>query len=442
MSCNRWLTYRTLVMWTLGSLVEVGTMGKIAKLLPVLLLCVGLFHCSDTVTDPQDEPPRALTQAELQTVSAFNDFGFELFRQVIQIDEGDTNVFVSPLSVSMALGMTVNGARGTTEEDMKSTLEFGSMDIADINEAYQGLMELLPGLDPEVLFEVANSIWYRMGEDIREEFLGACQTYFDADVTEIDFGSPDAAPTINGWVDDKTHGKIKKIVGDPVPADIVMYLINAIYFKGTWTDEFDPDLTHDDDFYPPKGAQISCRMMARPDAGEMAEFEYFADNDVEVIDLPYAKGFYTMTLVLPAGGVDLEGLIAGIDGEKWRAWTDSLSTHKGRLLMPKFETTYEIELKDALSALGMGLAFTPDADFSGMREGGGLWIDKVKHKTYVRVDEAGTEAAAVTSVGMIDVANPDTFIMHINRPFLFAIREKHSGTILFIGKITDPGYLE
>ncbi len=417
-------------------------MSKITKLLPVLLLCVGILHCSDTVTNPRDEPPRALTQAELQTVSAFNDFGFELFRRVIQEDEGDTNVFVSPLSISMALGMTMNGARGTTEDAMKSTLEFGEMDIADINEAYQGLMELLPGLDPEVLFEVANSIWYRMGENIREEFLAACRTYFDADVTEINFGSPDAAPTINAWVDDKTHGKIKKIVGDPIPADIVMYLINAIYFKGTWTDEFDPGLTHDDTFYLPKGAQVSCRMMARPDEEKLVEFEYFADNEAQVIDLPYAKGWYTMTLVLPAGGIDLESLIAGIDGEKWKAWTDSLSTREGRLLMPKFETTYEIELKDALTALGMGLAFTPAADFSGMREGGGLWIDKVKHKTYVSVDEAGTEAAAVTSVGMIEWVDPETFIMHVNRPFLFAIREKHSGTILFIGKITDTGYLE
>jgi len=415
-------------------------MGKITRLLPALLLCVSVLQCSDTVTDPADQPPRALTPAEIETVSAFNDFGFELFGEINETDEGDTNVFVSPLSVSMALGMTMNGARGTTEQAMKSTLEFASMDMADINEAYQGLMDLLPGLDPEVLFQVANSIWYRMGEDIREEFLGACRTYFDADVTEIDFGSPGAAPTINGWVDEKTHGKIKKIVPDPVPADIVMYLINAIYFKGTWTEEFDPSLTHDDTFNLRKGGQVPCRMMARPEAGEMVEFEYFADSEAEVIDLPYAKGWYTMTLVLPREGVDFENLIAGIDGERWKAWADSLSIHEGRLLMPKFETTYEIELKDALSALGMGPAFTPAADFSGMRESGGLWIDKVKHKTYVKVDEAGTEAAAVTSVGMVDSVDPDTFVMHINRPFLFAIRERHSGTILFIGKIVNPGY--
>jgi serpin B len=127
---------------------------------------------------------------------------------------------------------------------------------------------------------------------------------------------------------------------------------------------------------------------------------------------------------------------------RWKAWTDSLSKHDGRLLMPKFETTYEIELKSVLSTLGMALAFTWDADFSGMREGGGLWIDKVRHKTYVKVDEAGTEAAAVTAVGMVDTAEPKTFTMEINRPFLFAIREKHSGTIVFIGKIADPGYLE
>ncbi len=417
-------------------------MGKISRLLLFLLLCTGFLHCSDTVTDPGPEPPRALTQAEIQTVSAFNDFGFNLFRRIIEEDEGDTNVFVSPLSVSMALGMTINGARGETEAGMKNALEFESMDIADINEAYQGLMELLPGLDPDVAFQVANSIWYRLGEDIREEFLGACRTYFDADVTGIDFSSPDAAPTINGWVDEKTNGKIKKIVPDPVPAAIVMYLINAIYFKGTWTDEFDPDLTEDDTFFLAKGGQAACRMMSRPEAGEMVEFEYFRDGEAEVIDLPYARGYYSMTLVLPGPDTDLETLIASIDADKWDAWAESLATREGRLRMPKFETTYQIELKSVLSSLGMGLAFTPAADFSGMRESGGLWIDKVAHKTYVKVDEAGTEAAAVTAVGMIDSVDPNTFNMYINRPFLFAIREKHSGTIVFIGKITNPGYLE
>jgi serpin B len=281
-----------------------------------------------------------------------------------------------------------------------------------------------------------------MGEDIREEFLGACRDYFDAEVTEINFADPAAGPTINAWVDDKTNGKIKKIVPDVIPADLVMYLINAIYFKGTWTEEFDPRLTDDDIFYLPGGGQAPCRMMARPEAAELAEFEYFADDDVQVIDLPYAEGYYSMTLVLPVDGVDLESLIAGLDEVRWTAWTDSVKTHEGRLLMPRFETTYEIDLKDALTSLGMGLAFTWDADFTGMRESGGLWIDKVKHKTYVKVDEAGTEAAAVTAVGMVDAVEPDNFTMHINRPFLFAIREHHSGTILFIGKIVDPGYLE
>jgi serpin B len=281
-----------------------------------------------------------------------------------------------------------------------------------------------------------------MGEDIRDEFLSACRTYFDADITEINFGDPAAGPTINAWVDDKTNGKIKKIVPDVIPEDIVMYLINAIYFKGTWTEEFDPHLTEDDVFHLPMGTQTTCRMMARPESGELAEFEYFADDDAQVIDLPYARGYYSMTVVLPAEDVDLENLIAGLDMVRWKAWTDSLSKHDGRLLMPKFETTYEIELKSVLSMLGMALAFTWDADFSGMREGGGLWIDKVRHKTYVKVDEAGTEAAAVTAVGMVDTAEPKTFTMEINRPFLFAIREKHSGTIVFIGKIADPGYLE
>ncbi len=414
-------------------------MGKLHRLLPVLLLCAVIFQCTYTPIDPDDKPPRALTQAELQTVSAFNTFGFELFRQVIQEDEGDTNVFVSPLSVSMALGMTMNGARGATEQAMKSTLEFGSMDIADINEAYQGLMELLPGLDPEVLFQVANSIWYRLGMNFRQEFLSTCKTYFDAEVAGLDFSSPGAAPAINTWVDEKTNGKIKEIVEDPIPFDIVVYLINAIYFKGTWTDQFDPELTRDDLFTLPGGDQVTCRMMVRPGPGETTVLDCFYNDEVRIVDLPYADGWYSMTVVLPEVGVDLDNLIAGLDGQKWNAWMEGIGTHQGILLMPRFETTYEIELKDALTALGMGLPFTFAADFSGMVNGGGLWIDEVKHKTFVRVDEAGTEAAAVTSVSG---ATSTGFFVHLNRPFLFAIREKHSGTILFIGKITNPGYLE
>jgi len=401
---------------------------------------MAVLHCSDTLTDPKDEPPRALTPAELETVDAFNDFGFELFRQVIQEDEGDTNVFVSPLSISMALGMTVNGARGNTEQAMKSTLEFGSMDIADIDEAYQGLMELLPGLDPEVLFQVANSIWYRLGMDIRQDFLSTCETYFDAEVTGLDFNSPGAAPAINTWVDDKTNGKIKKIVESPIPSEMVLYLINAIYFKGTWTEQFDPELTRDDLFRLPGGNQVPCRMMARPGPGEKIDVDCFCDSEVTIVDLPYADGWYSMTVVLPQTGGDLDDLIAGLDGEKWNAWMERIGAHEGILLMPRFETTYEIKLKDALTALGMGLAFEPGyADFSGIIDGIPLWIDEVKHKTFVRVDEAGTEAAAVTSVSLPTSAG---FSVHLNRPFLFAIREKHSGTILFIGKMVNPGYLE
>jgi serpin B len=400
-----------------------------------------MLHCSDTVTDPDPdpEPPRELTQAEIETVNAFNEFGFELFSEINRVDQGDSNMFISPFSVSMSLGMTMNGARGTTEDAMKSTLGFGSMDMVDINEAYEGLMELLPGLDPDVLFEIANSIWYRVGDDIREEFLNTCGAYFDADVAALDFGSPDAASTINEWVDDKTNGKIEKIVSSPIAPHIVMFLINAIYFKGTWTEEFDPSLTEDDLFTLPSGEKVPCRMMRRPGPGEEAEFECYSDGEVHVLDLPYADGWYTMTIVMPWPHVEMDNLIAGLDVEKWNGWTASLMADKGTFAMPRFETTYEIELKEALAAMGMEIALDQGADFSGIRETGGLWIDKVKHKTYVRVDEAGTEAAAVTAT--IPVSSIGCS-MRVDRPFLFAIREKHSGTVLFIGKIVDPGYLD
>ena len=339
-------------------------MGKLYKLFPIVLVCLLLTQCGERCTSPCVDAPRALTQAEQQIVGAYNASGFKLLKEIIKEAPADTNVFVSPLSVSLALGMTLNGARGTSEEAMKSTLEFPDMEMQKINECYQALMELLPGLDPEVKFEIANSIWYRLGEPIREEFLNTCGTYFDAEVNELDFSLPEAASIINGWVEEKTYGKIKEIVEDPIRGVVVMFLINAIYFKGTWTFEFDPDLTEDVSFRLPDGSVAACRMMARPDPEELSEFEYFENDDIQAIDLPYADGWYSMTVILPKEGVDLNALIAGIDQETWDGWMSSFETREGQLQMPKFETEYDIELKDALTALGMGIAFNPgEADF-------------------------------------------------------------------------------
>lgn len=413
-------------------------MRRLLRLWPVVLVCVCTIHCSDRTTCP-GEGPRPLTVGELQLISSFNGFGLRLFRDVV-LDEPDSNVFISPLSVSMALGMTLNGAAGQTEEAMKTTLGFSGMEMEAIDECYESLMELLVNLDPGVDFRIANSIWYALDRELEQSFFDVCQDYFDAQVTGMNFASPDAPSTINAWVEDKTNGRIDRIVGDVIPSETVMFLINAIYFLGTWTHQFDPELTLDWDFEGPAGATVPCNMMQRPEAGELSEFRYFSNGDVEGIDLPYADGLFSMTVILPRSGTDIDSLIGELDEETWDSWIGSFANERGRLMMPRFEIEYDLELKEILSAMGMGIAFTESADFTRMRSAGGLMISKVKHRTFVKVDEEGTEAAAVTCVGMIDVALPDEFEMRVDRPFIFAIRENHSGTVLFVGRIVDPGY--
>jgi serine protease inhibitor len=222
---------------------------------------------------------------------------------------------------------------------------------------------------------------------------------------------------------------------------MVMFLINAIYFLGSWTHQFDPGLTYTDEFTIPSGSTVMCSMMQQPAPDETAMFEAFQDETVQIVDLPYADGWYSMMIVLPRPAVDIDTLVAGLDEATWDGWASELKEIEGRLKMPKFEIECEYRLDDVLKALGMEIAFDcDDADFTRMLVDPevDLFISEVKHKTYVRVDEEGTEAAAVTSVGMGTTSAPEFINMIVDRPFLFAIKENHSGTIVFVGKVADP----
>jgi serine protease inhibitor len=396
-----------------------------------IIILLSTFGCD--VTKPT-EPPRELTSSEAKLVEADNSFGLKLFKE-INAEETDSNVFISPLSISMALGMTYNGARGSTEEAMRTTLEFGDLSMGEINESYKSLIELLRGIDSDVEFNIANSIWYRDDYTFEQDFFERCRDYFDARVKALDFSQNVAAKdTMNNWVDENTNGKIEEIVDYVDPINDVMFLINAIYFNGTWTYQFDKEDTRDDIFYLPGGSTKECKMMNIEE-----EFKYFADSLLQAIDIPYGNGNYSMTVILPREGKDIDLLIAGLTQEKWNEWMNSLSEQTLTLFFPKLKLEYEIKntLKKALSDLGMDIAFDPyNANFTGMYEPGEIYIDRVIHKTFLKVDEEGTEAAAATvvAVGVTSVG----LTMSVNRPFLFAIRENHSGTILFIGKMVEP----
>jgi serine protease inhibitor len=374
-----------------------------------------------------DALPRPLSASETKLVSATNDFSFALFRR-LSVAQQDSNVFTSPLSASMALGMAMNGAAGATYDQMKSALAFGSATEPEINGAYKSLIALLRGLDPAVDVRVANSIWYRTGLPVAQPFLDVTRNAFDAQATALDFSSSTAPKTINDWVSTATVGKIPTIL-DRIEPDQVMFLINAIYFKGSWREKFDPAETRDAQFRGVAGNQPMKLMHRNGKMGVLYTPDFVA------VDLPYGNSAYTMTALLPAEGKSVDALAASLQGGAWATWMGQIREGTADLYFPRFKLEWQRMLIPDLQALGMRDAFIDGgADFSRLLTvPASLFISVVKQKTYVDVNEEGTEAAAVTNVGVSLTSAPAS--VRFDRPFVFVIRERLSGTIVFMGKI-------
>lgn len=404
---------------------------------PVALVTTALIlaACS-RATDPAGPPatltalPRALTSSEQKVLGAANDFTFAILRRLTDAQRG-SNVFVSPLSASMALGMTMNGAAGTTFEQMRAALNFGDASHEEINAGYAGLIALLRGLDPAVEFRIANSIWHEQSFPFHQSFFDAVRGPFGAEVRGLDFASPSAVSTINAWVNAQTHGKIPTIL-EAIPGDARMYLINAMYFKGSWRQRFDAAKTQSAQFTTASGARQPASLMH-----SQHTMRYLETPQLQAVDLAYGADAFAMTVILPKPGTDVETLAASLGGGQWDGWVAQFREREVALYLPKLKLAYERVLNDDLKALGIRQAFVEGgADFTRMSpRGADLFISVVKHKTYVDIYEEGTEAAAVTSVEIGVVSLPVVPTMRVDRPFLFAIRERLSGTILFIGKI-------
>jgi serine protease inhibitor len=405
---------------------------KSAAMLVSIGLIAGCSHKDNPVTH-NDSSGGNLTPLEKSVVASANSFGFRLFSKINAV-QTDSNVFISPFSVSMAFGMALNGANGATLDSLKQALGDAGMSMDEINQSYKNVSATLTTLDPRVAFRIANSIWYVTGFEVLQKFLDDNKTYFDAEVASLDFSQPSALQTINNWVNTKTNGKIPTIL-DRIERGVVMYLINAIYFKGAWTYQFDPQYTKDAPFTCTDGSTVSCQLMS-----QQATFAYYDNSEMQAIDVPYGDRMFSMTVILPCAGTSIDQFAAALTEDRWNTIVSSLDSSKVDLFIPKFKLEYKKTLNDELQALGMTIAFTPEADFSRITPGGGIYISEVKHKTFVEVNEEGTEAAAVTSIEFIrsTAEGPSIPVMRIDRPFIFAIREHQSGTILFIGKIVNP----
>jgi serpin B len=330
----------------------------------------------------------------------------------------------------MALGMTMNGAANATFDQMRSALAFGTATEADINASYKSLITLLRGLDPNVDFRIANSIWYRNTYPFNQPFLDATKSAFDATVTGLDFNNPSSLTTINDWVSSSTAARIPKIV-DKLDSELVMLLINAIYFKGSWREKFDVAMTIDAPFHAVGGDQ-PAKLMHRN-----GQISYYSAPTFDAADLPYGNSAFTMTVVLPKLGTSVEAVASSLQGSTWSTIATQFYRAEMVLYLPRFKLQWERKLNDDLKTLGMRDAFIPGgADFTRMSPlGRQLYINFVKQKTYVDVNEEGTEAAAVTGVGVHFTSIPLPVAMRVDRPFIFLIRERLSGTVIFMGKI-------
>lgn len=367
-------------------------------------------------------------------VSATNAFGLELLQQV-NTTFADSNVFLSPLSASMALGMTMNGAEGTTFTEMRTALGFGPRNYEELNSSYESLIALLRGLDSKVEFRIANAIYFDLadiGTAVEQAFLSDAQNYFDAEVKGLDFRVAGAVDTVNDWASRNTNGKIPRII-DEIPDSILMLLMNAIYFKGDWREGFRPAATTGQPFRALKG-DVTVPLMHRKGGFRQGRLD-----NATVAELPYGGDAFVMTVLLPDESVNINSFVAGLTASHWRQATTGLRDSDVDLYLPKFKLAWEDTLNNELKAMGMRQAFIPDvAQFTRISRlmGNRLYIDFVKQKTFVDVNEAGTEAAAVTVVGVGVTSAPVP--VRIDRPFVFAIRERLSGAVLFLGKIVEP----
>ena len=391
----------------------------------ILSACSDLFGPGDLIT----VLPRALTVVERHVIDSSNSFGFSLLREVVERDERP-NIVLSPFSASMALGMTLNGAAGETFDAMRSTLGFAGLTQEEINESYRGLIELLTQLDPSVRFDIANSIWTNQNVLFLDAFIQAVTDAFGARVESRDFSDPATLAAINRWVDENTNGFIERII-DELDPDLAMLLINAIYFDGTWTTQFDPDKTRRQPFFRADGSTVEVDMMSVSNP----EFPFGGGFGYSAVELPYGGAAFSMVIIVPHG--DARAFARSLDMGKWEEVISSLDPRELDLVsLPKFELSYDVFLNEALKAMGMDVAFRGGADFTRMSPiGDQLCIDFVRQKVFIEVDERGTRAAAATAVG----SGPTSFNgLIIDRPFVFAIRERLSGTILFVGLVDDP----
>jgi serpin B len=361
-------------------------------------------------------------------------FGFDVLRE-LRAQSPHRNVFISPTSIAVALAMTANGAGGKTRTDILSTLHAGGMTLDAFNAANRSLAADI-AKTTSVRLTMANALWLQQGFSIRPQFTSVARSTFGAQVDNLDFRNAHAVDVVNAWAAKHTDGLIDKVLDTIDPSTVAM-IANAIAFKGKWTLQFDPKATKLHDFTTAAGAKKSVHMMSH-----LAEYAYANAGGTQAIRLPYSDGSFAMYVVLPSNDASLESFVQSLTPASFDALRNSLRNLKGTIQLPRFQLKFDALLNRTLAKLGMSVAFTSSADFSNIHAvPPRLAISEIHHASFLKVDEEGTQAAAVTTVGIRMTAirvEPPPFAMVVDRPFVVAIRDEHSGALLFLGTVADP----
>ncbi len=404
----------------------------------IVVLFVAQISCQQETIKPAEKKIINLDEKSAQLVESDNTFGLKLFKEVREMSNKE-NIMISPFSVSIALGMTYNGAAGDTKTEIAKVLQLNGLTPEQINNSYETLIKALKSLDKDVVFEIANAIYYRTGFDVKQPFLDINSNYYDAEVNSLNFNLPSALAEINGWVNEKTHQKIPKILEKLSPG-ARMVLLNAIYFNGIWAVKFDKTGTKLRPFYKNDGTNNDVAMMHKE-----SKFEYTLNELFDAVKLPYGNGQYNMIVMRPAEGKTSHDIINQLTAETWQKLTEEFVPVKHVFVsMPRFKFSFDIGLKEVLEKMEMVKAFDKQkADFSNISDDD-LYISNVIHKSFIDVNETGTEAAAVTAVVFTTTSagweEEKKIYFNVNKPFVFAITEKDTGAILFIGEVQNPEY--
>lgn len=388
--------------------------------------------------DPDDVLPKdpveiELTQNQVALIESGNSFAFDIFRNVAENAGKSENIIISPLSISSALSMTLNGANGTTREAMLKVLSMNGITPEEINSSYKDLTEALLTVDKRVLMTIANSVWTEDRITAKKTFIDILTDYYNAESKAFSITDPAAPDKINEWIEDKTNGLITDMI-DKLEDNTVMLIINAIYFKGKWKLQFDEKYTGQEPFYKPGGESVEVPMMKQTD-----DFKVLDGDGFILAEFPYGQGNFVMDIILPDTRDGVDELLPSVTDAAFSGWIKQMATRETDVFIPRFKYGFKKKLKDILSDMGMGIAFTDWADFTNITDSPPLLINDVTHQAFIETNEEGTEAAAATVVDIGLVSMPlEPFVFNADHAFLYIIRETSTNSIIFMGRVTDP----